>query len=243
MVRRHFFLIVVFMLHAVCAKAQYTIQCEDTCAHIHGLDMNYYQDDQWWKTVGENSHHKISFVYLKTTEGKNTVDKKYLENLLAAQRNGIKVGSYHFYRPMVPQKEQLKSFRTQCRPQEQDLIPMIDIETTGGLTPTALKDSLTKFLDLVTAEYGIRPLIYTYASFYNRYLSGGTLNGYKLIIAQYTQKPPELNDGRDIYAWQYTGKGKINGLKDYVDKIRLMERHSIREIKFQRITKKSKATI
>ena len=41
-------------------KAQYTIQCEDTCSHVHGLDMSHYQGDVWWETVAENSNHKLN---------------------------------------------------------------------------------------------------------------------------------------------------------------------------------------
>lgn len=114
-------------------KAQYTIQCEDTCSHIHGLDMSHYQGDVWWETVAENSNHKLNYVYLKATEGGSRIDQRYLDNIEAAQRYGMNVGSYHFYRPTVPQEEQLRNFRMQCRPQDQDLIPMVDIETTGGL--------------------------------------------------------------------------------------------------------------
>ncbi len=214
-------------------KAQYTIQCEDTCSHVHGLDMSHYQGDVWWETVAENSNHKLNYVYLKATEGGTRIDQRYLENIEAAQRYGMNVGSYHFYRPAVPQEEQLRNFRMQCRPQDQDLIPMVDIETTGGLSTEALRDSLQKFLVLMTQEYGVKPLVYTYTNFYNKYLSGA-LDGYLLFIAQYNGHEPELNDGRDIFAWQYTGKGRINGVKGYVDKSRLMGKHSMRELRFRR---------
>jgi lysozyme len=69
--------------------------------------------------------------------------------LLTARKHGLKVGSYHFYRPITPQEKQLKNFTTQCLPHEQDLIPMIDVETKNGLADTAFCDSLFKFLDLV----------------------------------------------------------------------------------------------
>ena len=121
----------------------------------------------------------------------------------------------------------------QCRPQDQDLIPMVDIETTGGLGREALRDSLQRFLVLMTREYGVRPLVYTYTNFYDRYLSGA-LDGYKLFIAQYNGREPVLQDGRDIFAWQYTGKGRINGVNGYVDKSRLMGKHSMREIRYRR---------
>ena len=183
--------------------------------------------------MAENSNHKLNYVYLKATEGGTRIDQRYLDNIEAAQRYGMNVGSYHFYRPAIPQEEQLRNFRMQCRPQDQDLIPMVDIETTGGLSTEALRDSLQRFLVLMTQEYGVKPLVYTYTNFYNRYLSGA-LDGYKLFIAQYNGREPELNDGRDIFAWQYTGKGRINGVRGYVDKSRLMGNHSMRELRFRR---------
>lgn len=110
---------------------------------------------------------------------------------------------------------------------------MVDVETTGGLSAYALQDSLQRFLVLMTKAYGVRPLVYTYTNFYNRYLSG-SIDEYKLFIAQYNGREPVLKDGRDIFAWQYTGKGHINGVNGYIDKSRLLGRHSIREIRFPR---------
>lgn len=53
------------------------------------------------------------------------------------------------------------------------------------------------------------------------------------MIAQYTKREPELNDDRDFIMWQYTGKGRINGVNGFVDKSRFMGRHGLREIKFK----------
>lgn len=54
------------------------------------------------------------------------------------------------------------------------------------------------------------------------------------MIAQYTTREPELIDDRDITMWQYTGKGRINGINGYVDKSRFMGKHGLREIRYQR---------
>ena len=96
-----------------------------------------------------------------------------------------------------------------------------------------LCDSLLKFLRLVEKAYHQKPIVYTYTNFYNKYLVG-ELNDYKLWIAQYSSRPPVLADGRDYLMWQYTGKGNINGVNGYVDKNRLMGRHTMREIRFRR---------
>ena len=121
---------------------------------------------------------------------------------------------------------------TQCLPGQQDLIPMIDIETTGGLSTDEFCDSLLKFLQLVEEAYRQKPLLYTFTNFYNRHLCG-KVDAYLLMIAQYTEREPLLSDERDIAMWQYTGKGHIDGVKGYVDKSRFMGQHGLREIRFR----------
>ena len=53
------------------------------------------------------------------------------------------------------------------------------------------------------------------------------------MIAQYTQREPVLKDDLDFVLWQYTAKGRINGINGYVDKSRFMGKHKLREIRFR----------
>ena len=225
---KRFCIIIISSIIVLCASAQ--VQCEDTCCHVHGIDLSHYQGNVFWETVGDNS--KMAYVYLKATEGGTNVDSKYKQNIDLAHRYGLKVGSYHFYRARIPQKTQLENFMAQCRPGDQDLLPMIDVETKSGLETEEFCDSLFKFLHLVEKAYRQKPLIYTGANFYDHYLLG-KLDSYKLMIAQYTKREPVLKDGRDFEMWQYTGKGKLNGINGYVDKSRFMGRHRLREIRFR----------
>ncbi len=223
-------LILMSLLFAATAKAQDSnIQCEDTCSHVHGIDLSHYQGKVFWETVGENA--KMAYVYLKATEGGDRIDHTYEYNIELAKKNGLKVGSYHFFRPKTDLKKQLENFTTQCRPEDQDILPMIDVETKKGMDTEAFCDSLLKFLDMVEEYYKQKPLVYTYTNFYNAYLQG-KLNGYKIMIAQYTQREPFLEDGYDITMWQYTAKGRINGVNGFIDKSRFMNNHSLREIRF-----------
>ena len=206
------------------------VECEDTCTHIHGIDISHYQGDVFWEIIGENT--RMAYVYIKATEGGDRIDKRYENNLRVAHSHGLKVGSYHFYRPKTPQEKQLQNFATQCLRSEQDLVPMIDVETTAGLSDSAFCDSLFRFLELVERHYRQKPLIYTGANFYDKHLLG-KIDDYKVMIAQYTEREPRLKDDRDITMWQYTGKGRINGIKGYVDKSRFMGKHSLREIRYR----------
>ena len=205
------------------------LQCEDTCSHVHGIDLSHYQGEVFWETVGENT--KMAYVYLKATEGGDRIDERYERNIELAHRYGLKVGSYHFFRPRTPLYQQLENFKAQCRPGEQDLIPMIDIETTGGLPTDMFCDQLLRFLQMVEATYRQKPLLYTYRNFYNKHLVG-KVDDYKLMIAMYLDEEPVLEDGRDITMWQYTSKGRIMGVSGFVDKSRFMGNHGLRDIRF-----------
>lgn len=230
---KQFLLTVGMVLVGVaCGHAQsFFVQCEDTCSHIHGIDISHYQGEVFWDAIGDNA--KMAYVYMKASEGGSNVDDMYEMNIRMAHENGLKVGSYHFFRAAVPLQEQLQNFMAQCRPEEQDLIPMIDIESKGKLSADRFCDSVSVFLRMVEESYGQKPLVYTGLNFYNRYLSG-ILDDYPLMIAVYNEDmEPELDDGHDIMIWQYTGKGSIDGIDGYVDKSRFMGSHSIREIRYR----------
>ena len=206
------------------------IMCEDTCEHVHGIDLSHYQGEVFWETVG--GHTKMAYVYLKATEGGDRNDSRYERNIELAHRYGLKVGSYHFFRPKTPLHLQLRNFTTQCLPGEQDLIPMIDVETTADMPDAQFCDSLITFLRMVERAYHQKPLVYTFRNFYNWHLMG-QLDDYQLMIAMYQDEEPVLADGRDITMWQYTGKGRIIGVNGYVDKSRFLGNHALREIRFR----------
>lgn len=205
--------------------------CEDTCAHVHGIDVSHYQHDIFWHHIGDETN--MAYAYLKCTEGADNVDPYYQRNIETAQNHGLLVGSYHFFRPKVELTSQLRNFNRQFLACEQDLIPMLDVETLGGLSTKQFCDSLHKMLRLMEDAYHQKPLIYTYRNFYNENLQG-QLEDYPLAIAMYGDNPPQLADGRDYIMWQYTCRGRLPGVKGEVDKSRLVGSHKLREIFIRR---------
>ena len=153
-------------------------------------------------------------------------------NLFFVLKVVMKTESEFIQATKIAQQTQLENFMTQCRPGDQDLLPMIDIETRSGLSKEAFRDSLFIFLDLVEKAYKQKPLLYTGANFYDNNLLG-LLGDYKVMIAQYTAREPVLKDDLDFILWQYTGKGHLNGINGYVDKSRFMGNHRLREIRFR----------
>ena len=102
-------LLITSLIITLAAAAQdFYVQCEDTCEHVHGIDLSHYQGNVFWNAIGENA--KMAYVYLKATEGGDRIDDKFERNIQLAHQNRLKVGAYHFYRPRTPQETQLKNF-------------------------------------------------------------------------------------------------------------------------------------
>lgn len=189
-----------------------------------GIDVSHYQGRIDWDQVAGSS--RISYAYLKATEGANFIDDTYERNLREARRVGLSVGSYHFYRPNVSPEEQLRNMTYYVKAEEQDLVPLIDIESRGRVSEQQFVEDLRKFVRLVEKHYGKKPLLYSYQNFYNKHLSG-EFPGYHWMIAKYQSERPILNDDKEYLMWQYTSTGSIPGIKGNVDRSRIMSNHSL----------------
>ena len=38
------------------------VECEDTCSHVHGIDISHYQGNIFWETVANNT--SMAYVYI-----------------------------------------------------------------------------------------------------------------------------------------------------------------------------------
>ncbi|MBR2863441.1 MAG: glycosyl hydrolase family 25 [Bacteroidaceae bacterium] len=192
-----------------------------------GIDVSRYQGIIDWDQVAGS--YLISYAYLKATEGASLVDKTYARNLKEAKRVGLSVGSYHFYRPNISWQEQFDNLTSVVKRDEQDLIPIIDIEHRGRVSGKKFIADLEKFIKKVTKHYGKKPLLYTFHNFYNKYLSG-CFPDYPWMIARYREDRPILNDGKDYVVWQYTASGVMPGVEGDVDRSKIMGDYSLDDI-------------
>lgn len=192
-----------------------------------GIDVSKYQGDIDWAAIARNK--TIKFAYIKATEGATYVDPRFEENISEARKHGVKVGCYHFLRSSSTIADQFENMKRYVRREEQNLVPMIDVESMGKWSQQQLVDSLHAFAVMIYEHYHVAPIIYTYVNFYNRNLSGRFTN-YPLFIARYTEDEPELNDGTKYVIWQYTERGRVNGIKGNVDLSRFGNGYSVHDI-------------
>lgn len=192
-----------------------------------GIDVSHYQGEIDWDAVAQSK--LVSYVYVKASEGESLVDDYYQDNISGARKAGLKVGSYHFYRPDADAALQLQNLTSQIRREQQDLAPIIDVEKRGSKSDEEFIADLRDFLQKVEKHYGCKPVIYTFHNFYNRYLSG-QFKDYRMMIARYRDDEPTLDDGKVYEMWQYSSRGKIDGIHGYVDRSMVMGDFSVADM-------------
>ena len=194
-----------------------------------GIDVSHYQGMIDWKEVATLG--KVGYVYIKATEGSGLQDDMYAYNLREARKNGLLSGSYHFFRSNSTVSEQLANMTSVVKKSEQDLIPIIDVERING-SRSVFITRLHQFMQAVEKHYGCKPILYTFVNFYNKYLQGEGFDKYPLMIAFYRDDQPLLNDEHPYIIWQYTSHGEVPGIDGNVDQSRIMEGHTINDIRF-----------
>lgn len=200
---------------------------EDSRIVYDGIDVSAYQHDIDWRTTASDKN--IKFVYIKATEGATHVSRRYRRNIEHARAHGVKVGSYHFFRTTSSIQRQFENFTRQVKIEEQDLVPLLDVETMRGWTPKMLRDSVKLFADMLEEHYGCRPMIYASSSFFNEYLSQ-TFADYPLFIARYAKSAPQLRGGANWILWQFSDRGRIKGIDAAVDLCRFNKGYDVNNI-------------
>lgn len=184
---------------------------------IHGIDVSSYQGAIHWPSVKhmQSENAQMGFVFMKATEGLNDTDKRFHENWRKAKEAGLVCGAYHFFLATKSGKQQALQFIKQVHLKKGDLPPVIDIEKLYGVKPAVMRERVKDFLEMLEAYYRVKPIIYTYADFYERYL-GETFKNYPLWVAHYFQ-PEKPRISRSWIFWQHSEMGKINGIRAKVD--------------------------
>ncbi len=197
-----------------------------TPTHLEGIDVSHWQGTIDWARVKATGKR---FAYLKASEHTSFVDDKYEINRAAAKANGIVVGAYHFARPDETVDDAIREadhFINTARPVSGELLPVLDLEQTGGLGPKKLQNWALAFLNRVYERTGVKGAIYVSPSFWRNEVGDSTIladNGYKVLwVAHWTTASspslPAGNWGGNSWTfWQYTSSGSVDGISGRVD--------------------------
>jgi len=197
-------------------------------ATVPGIDVSYWDAGIDWPKVRATGQR---FVVAKATEGITYKDPTFDDNWFGAKSAGLLRGGYHFFRCNVDAKKQADYFIDYVKTVKDngELPPVLDLETHDGMTKEKIVPAVKIWLDRVESAFGKKPIIYSGQYFLQDYLvvaGGGPptwAKDYPLWLAQY---PNQYVDGMKPFLprgwfnwkiWQYSDKGKVNGINASVD--------------------------
>jgi lysozyme len=187
---------------------------------LHGIDVSRYQDIIDWdylesfKDTRKNA--KISFAFIKATEGRSIQDPFFQPNWKNIGKTDIIRGAYHYFIPTRSASEQAQNFIANVILDKGDLPPVLDIEVIGNPGAAKLRENIKIWLNTVEKHYGMKPIIYSYIDFYEKYIYvDRELRKYPLWVAHYNRKKIEIKE--PWLFWQHSDNGRIPGVKGKVD--------------------------
>ncbi len=187
---------------------------------VHGVDVSHHQGKiDWQKVAGDK---RLSFAYLKATEGGDHKDRLFQDNWLALKDTRLARGAYHFFTFCKSGAEQAQNLLGSMPSETGTLPAAIDLEFGGNCNkrPTVeeMARELHDFVTLLRTRDDRAPLFYVTPEFFDAYMKG-----------QEAKYPEHLIWRRNIYGepkqdncaqwsfWQYAAQGLVDGISGPVD--------------------------
>ena len=180
---------------------------------VEGIDVSHWQADVDWQAVADSG---IDFAFIRVSDGLAFRDQRFDDNWQQARAAGLLRGSYQFFRNNIDPVEQAQLLLDDMGPlQAGDLPPVIDIETNDGtLSQDDFADAVQTWLDHVEAALGVKPIIYTRASFWNPQVGSADFGDYPMWVAHYGSDDyvcPNVPVGWTDWTFhQYTSSGNAS---------------------------------
>lgn len=166
---------------------------------LKGCDLSHWNDNSVITS-------EYDFVIVKATEGTNFKDKTFNSKLDKCLSVGIElVGAYHYAKTNQSFEENVKNFLLAVSSRKEfkkNMILALDIEGQDIQRPNCWQWCL-QWCKLVYEKTGIRPLIYTSAS-YTKYMKELYSNNFGLWVAHWNVEKPKINVYPFYAVWQYT---------------------------------------
>lgn len=196
----------------------------DFTGRRQGLDVSHWNGTIHWKRVKSSG---MKFVIVKATEGTGFNDPAYARNRAGARGANLHFTAYEFAdpgsRPRDPVEDAAHFVRV-AGLHSADLVPVLDLEQTGGLNDANLITWVKRWCDAVEHRLGVRPIIYTSPSFWTQHMDDTTAlaeAGSPLWIAHWFVQDPMLPaaewNGTGWSLWQWTDREHVGGIAGRVD--------------------------
>ncbi len=182
-----------------------------------GIDVSEHQGVIDWAKVAKDG---VQFAVIRAGYGRelSQKDKQFERNYAGAKAAGIQVGAYWYsYANSVERGEQEARTCLKVLEGKRFELPIFfDQEYEKSILALSNKtrtDIVLKFLETVKGA-GRKVGLYSSTNFIATRLQANRLTAYPLWLAEYGSK---LHYTGKVWAWQYTSKGRVNGIKGNVD--------------------------
>ncbi len=190
-----------------------------------GIDVSTYQGDINWSKVKADG---IDFAIIKATQGRsvsnpslrNFTDSKFAQNIVNANRNGIRIGVYHYLTAwnVSEAMQEAEYFLSVIAPYKAiiDLWAVVDVEDSRSPQDKSLMAQIVNtFCSRVDAE-GYRPMVYTNPDWLTNKL--GNVSHWDLWLALWRNKAnvPKADKYPNLRVWQW-GSETVDGIAGKVD--------------------------
>ena len=184
---------------------------------LKGIDVSEHQGVIDWAKVAKDG---VQFAVIRAGYGRelSQKDKQFERNYAGAKAAGIKVGAYWYsYADSVEHGEQEARTCLKVLEGKRFELPIFfDQEYEKSILALSNKtrtDIVLKFLETVKGA-GRKVGLYSSTNFISTKLQADRLTAYPLWLAEYGSK---LHYTGKVWAWQYTSKGRVAGIRGNVD--------------------------
>ena len=186
---------------------------------VRGVDISAYQGTVDWDVL---STQGIRFAFIKATEGSSFVDPMFRDNWASAAETDLRIGAYHFFSFESSGETQAALFCNTVNSVSNMLPPVIDVEFYGSfhsekdIDVSAIKRELRTLIDVLTAEYDMKPVIYAAGSTYNTIIQDDFADCDLWFRSVYSRVPSDIA----WTFWQYSNRHVLKGYEGeerYID--------------------------
>ena len=188
----------------------------------YGIDVSEWQGKIDWKKVKTSG---ITFAIIRCgfreiTGSNIKEDARFKENIEGAINAGLTVGVY-FFGTAKNEREALEEAEfTYNLIKDYNLtypvaydVESLDQGRLNNIDYEIISNNVLTFTEMLS-QYGYETMIYSNKNIFTNKLYTGKFDGKLIWLAHYT----DITDYKGNYnMWQYTSKGKVDGIGEYVD--------------------------
>ncbi len=186
-----------------------------------GIDVSKWNGNIDWNAVKNSG---ISYVIIRcgyrgSTTGALIEDPKFKANIQGASNAGLKVGIYFFTQAVneVEAVEEASMTINLIKNYKISYPVFLDVESSGGRADGLDANTRTKVIKAyceTIKNSGYTPGVYANKTWLTSHMNAGELSAYKIWLAQYNST---VTYSGKYDLWQYTEKGKVNGIGGNTD--------------------------